>query len=158
MISDTKIYKGDQGMKAMLNGGPLRLNLPLRATLTKEEEPTWKADYDRAQRNSVQKKKQKRVQDFLTTLNRLSANLFAAISVAERQIAVLQDLHSVFSTSHRTTKEYERRYRLRQTPFYKNIATIPILSGDSEQIWPNALETIDEVVRVRKCFIKKVKG
>jgi len=158
MISDTKICRGDQGMKGIPNGGPLRLNFQLRATLTKEEEPVWKADYDRARRNKVQKGKEKRVQDLLTALNRLSANLFAAISVAERQIAVLQDLHSVFSTSYRTTKEYEKGYRLRQNPFHKNIATIPILSGGSEQIWPNALDTIDGVARVRKRFIKKVKG
>ena len=38
------------------------------------------------------KRKQKRVQDFLSSLGRLSASLFAAIGVAERQIAILQDL------------------------------------------------------------------
>ena len=45
------------------------------------------------------KRKQERVRDALTAVNRLSADLFAAISVAERQIAVLRDVHSVFVTS-----------------------------------------------------------
>ena len=42
------------------------------------------------------KRKQKRVQDFLSSLNRLSASLFTAISVAEQQIAILRDLDSLF--------------------------------------------------------------
>ncbi|PUU79855.1 hypothetical protein B9Z19DRAFT_1080740 [Tuber borchii] len=102
--------------------------------------------------------KQKRVRDLLTDINRLSAVTFAVISVVERQIAVLQDLHSVFATSYRTrTREYEKRHPLRGNPFHKNVAPIPILSENPEQIWPNALDTIDEVIRGRKSFINKVK-
>jgi len=102
-------------------------------------------------------RKQKRVRDLLRALNRLSANLFAAISVAERQITILDDLHKVFLTSYQTkTKDYEKGHPLRRNPLHKDTITIPIFSGDPEQIWPNALDTIDEVVRERKCFIKKV--
>ena len=117
IISDTKVYEDDEGMK----------------------------------------KKQERVHDVLVTLSRLSADLFAAINVAERQIAVLQDVHSVFLISYRIkTKDYEKGY-LRRNPFYRSATPIPILSENSEQIWPNTLGTIDEVVRERKSFIKKVK-
>ena len=103
-------------------------------------------------------RKQERVHDVLVTLNRLSADLFATVNVAERQIAVLQDVHSVFLISYRIkTKDYEKGY-LRRNPFYRSATPIPILSENSEQIWPNTLDTIDEVVRERKSFIKKVKG
>jgi len=102
-------------------------------------------------------RKQKRVRDLLGALNRLSVDLFAAISVAERQITVLDDLHRVFLTSYQTkTKDYENGHPLRRNPLHKDTITIPIFSGDPEQIWPNALDTIDEVVRERKCFIKKI--
>ncbi|PUU80824.1 hypothetical protein B9Z19DRAFT_682159 [Tuber borchii] len=105
------------------------------------------------------KREQDRIQDLLTSLDVLAASSFAAISVAERQIVVLQDLHSVFLTSYRTkSKDYEKGYPLRQNPFHRNILTIPILSENPQQIWPNTLDTIDEVVRERKYFIKKVKG
>jgi len=91
------------------------------------------------------KKKQNTVRDLLTSLNSLAAELFAAISVAKRQIAVLQDLHNVFLTSYR------------RKPFHKNFAPIPILSDHREQIVPSTIETIDEVVRERESFIKKIK-
>ncbi|PUU82961.1 hypothetical protein B9Z19DRAFT_1061393 [Tuber borchii] len=105
------------------------------------------------------KRRQRRVQDLLTSLNRLSASLFAAMGVAERQIAVLQDLHGLFSTSCRTkTKDQGKEYPLRRNHFYKNIAPIPILSENSEQIWPNTLDAIDEVVCERKRFIRKIEA
>ena len=105
------------------------------------------------------KRKQKRVQDLLTSLNRLSVSLFAAIGVVERQIAILQDLHGLFLTSCRTKiKDYEKGYSLRQNSFYNNIAPIPILSENSEQIWPNTLDAVDEVVQERKFFVKKVRA
>ena len=86
------------------------------------------------------KREQKRFQDFLSSLNRLSVSLFAAIGVAEPHIAILQDLHCLFLASCRTKiKDYEKRYSLRQNPFYKNIAPISILSENSEQIWPKCL-------------------
>ena len=68
------------------------------------------------------KREQRRVQDLLSSLNRLSATLFAAIGVAEQQIAILQDLHCLFLASCRTKiQDYEKRCSLRQNPFYKNI-------------------------------------
>ena len=98
-----------------------------------------------------------RGRDPLAALNKLSGDLFAAISVAKRQIAVLRDLHSVFLTSYRTkTKDYEKGYPLRRNPFHRNVAPIPILLENPEQIWPNTLDTIDEVVRGRESFIKEV--
>ena len=104
------------------------------------------------------KKKQKRVQDLLTSLNTLSASLFATVSVGKRQIAILQDLHSVLLTSYRTkTKGYEKGYPLRRNPFYRKVTPIPILSEQPEQIWPDTLDTIDEVVREKKSFIEEVK-
>jgi len=100
-----------------------------------------------------------RVQDLLTALNRLSTDLFAAISLAERQIAVLQDLYSVFSTSYRTKSgDSEKGHLLRQNPFHRNVVSIPVLSENPEEIWPKTLDTIDEVIRERKSFIKKVRG
>jgi len=102
------------------------------------------------------KTKQNRVRDLLTSLNKLSARLFAVISVAERQISVLQDLHSIFLPSYKAkTKDYKKGYPLRRNPFHKDVA--PTLPENSEQMWPNTLDTIDEVVRERKSFIQKVK-
>ena len=97
--------------------------------------------------------------NFLASLNTLSEGLVAAISVAERQIAVLHDLQTVFSTIYRTkATDPEKGYTLRQSPFVKNIALTPILSEDPEQVWPNILGAIDEVVQERKSFIEKIKG
>ena len=113
---------------------------------------------EQVRQNNVRERKQRKVRGLLASFNRLSAALFAAISVAERQIAVLKDLHTLFLTSYRTkTKEYEKEYPLRRNPFYRNVAPIPILSENPEQIWPNTLDTIDEVVREREYFIRKVK-
>ena len=131
---------------------PLALGkIPSRTGWTTIHSPSWSYPQDRrtAPLRTL----------LLTSLNRLSASLFAAIGVAERQIAVLQDLHSLFLTSYRTKiKDYEKEYSLRQNPFYKNIAPIPILPENSEQIWPKTLDAIDEVVQERKCFVKKVRA
>ena len=80
--------------------------------------------------------------------------------MAERQIAILQDLHSLFLTSYRTKiQDYEKRYSLRQNPFYKNIAPIPILSEYSEQIClNNIMDTINLVVGERKIFITTIEA
>jgi len=100
-----------------------------------------------------------RVPSLLTSLNSLSAISFATISVAERQVVLLQDLHRVFSTSYQTkTKDGEKEYRLRENPFFKDIVLTPILSEYPERAWPNILGTIDEVLGERKSFIKKIKG
>jgi len=102
---------------------------------------------------------QEGVRGLLTVLSRLSTGLFAAIGVVERQITVLQDLHSLLSTSCLTkTRDSEKGPQLRRNPFHKSTARIPILPENSEQIWPNTLETINEVVRERESFIEKVKG
>lgn len=159
MISDAEVYENDQGMERIPQDEPQRVKLPTGLNFTEEEEYQLEVElYDRARQKNIQKRKQKRVRDLLTVLNGLSANLFAALSVAERQIAVLQDLHSIFFTSYRTkSKDYEKGYPLRRNPFHKNVVTIPILSENPEQMWPNTLETINEVVRERESFIKNIK-
>jgi len=102
---------------------------------------------------------QKRAQALLTTFNSLSGDFLATLSVVERQVAVLQDLRRVFSTGDPTkAKNSENEYKLRQNPFFKYIALAPILSEYPERVWPNILGTIDEVVRERKSFTKKIKG
>ena len=123
-----------------------------------EKEKEWNEKDERARQNNDRKRKHMRARQLLASLNTLSEAFFAAINVAERQIAVLQDLHSVFLTNYRKkTEDNKKGYPLQQNPFYKNIAPIPILSENSEQIGQNTLETIDEVVRKRKIFIKRVK-
>ena len=123
-----------------------------------EEGPRRGEDRERARENSVWKSKQWRILGLIASFNRLAASLLAAISVAERQIAVLQNLHDLFLTSCRTEiKGHEKGYPFRENPFYKNIAPIPILSEISDQISPNTLDVIGELVRERKCFMKKVR-
>ena len=158
MISEAKAYEDNQGIRGIPDDNLQNLKLSRPKNLTCAEKRRWDMDYDRALQHRVWKRKQRRVRDLVASLNRLSADLFAAISVAERQIAVLQDLHCLFLTCCRTKiKDYEKEYPLRQNPFYKNIVPIPIFSENSGKILPNTLETIDEVVRERKCFIEKVK-
>ncbi|PUU82948.1 hypothetical protein B9Z19DRAFT_253989 [Tuber borchii] len=140
------------------DSNPQHLESSFEPGLSREEILSRGEGYERARQSNIEAGEQRSARDLLASLNRLSASLFATVSVAERQIAILRDLHSVFLTSYRTkTKDYEKGSRLRQNPFYKNVATIPVLSENPEQIWTNALDTIDEVVRERKCFIKKTK-
>jgi len=156
MISDAIIYEDNQGMGTIPEDNP-PVRLQPRVGLTWGEEETWRwyEDHELVRQNNVRKRKQRRIRDLIASLNRLSASLLAAISVAERQIAVLQNLHDLFFTSCRTgVGGFEKGYPLRENPFYKNMAPIPILSEGSNQIWPNTLDAIDEVVRERKCFIK----
>ena len=153
MISDPKAYEHDQGMARIPD------NARPRWAPTNEGLFNFDEHCERVKENNAWEKKQMRVRFLLTSLNSLLAALFATISVAERQVAVLQDLHSVFLTSYRTkAKDGEKGYPLRQNPFFKNVALIPILSENLQQIWPNTLDTIDEVVRERESFIKKIKG
>ena len=159
MILEAKTCERNQGMRRNPADLPLPRSLEPGVTLTDEVRRRMQKEDEQVRQNNVWEKKQRRVRGLHSSFNRLSAALLAAISVAERQIAVLQDLHSVLSTSYRTkTKEYEKGYPLRRNPFHRNVASIPILSENPEQIWPNTLDTIDEVVRERKSFIKKVKG
>ena len=140
------------------DSNPQNLESSFEPGLTQEERSSLGEDSERTRQSNVEAGKQRSSRGLLASLNRLSASLPATVSVAERQIEILRDLHSVFLTSYRTkTKDYEKGNRLRQNPFYKNVATIPILSENPEQIWTNALDTIDEVVGERKCFIKKIK-
>ena len=144
IISDAAKYEDDQEMKRIPEDEPLWFELPSRVRATESQ---WEVERDRVRQSKVWKGKQKRVRGLLTTLNSLSADLFAATSVAERQIALLHDLHSLFLTSCRTKiKDYEKGYPLRQNPLYKNIAPIPIFSANSEQTWQNTLDTIGEAV------------
>ncbi|CAZ79523.1 unnamed protein product [Tuber melanosporum] len=146
MISDAKTYENNQGMKGIAEDSPPGLVLPPETTPEKRRELI--EDLERIRQDNVWGRKQNRVRELLASLNRLSAALFAAISVTERQIAVLQDLHNVLLTGHR---------RKTGNPFFRITAPIPILSKNREQIWPNTLDTIDEVVRERKSFIEKIK-
>ncbi|PWW79092.1 hypothetical protein C7212DRAFT_355230 [Tuber magnatum] len=152
MISDAETYEDNQGMEVIAEDPATMLGLLPGTTLT----PQQVEDYEQARKDNVQREKQRRVRRLLASLNSLSAALFAAMSVAERQIAVLEDLHSVFLTSHR--RKTKDRNGGRQNPFHKSIALIPILLENREQIWPNTLDTIDEVVQERKTFIEKIKG
>ncbi|KAG0641316.1 hypothetical protein HOY80DRAFT_1135348 [Tuber brumale] len=159
VISDAKTYEDSQGMRGIPADEPLPLKLPLGVVLTEKEELKRKEYCKRVRQNKILKRKQGRVRDLLTSLNRLSAALFAAISVAERQITILQDMSCLFLRSYQTeTKDREKRYPLGQNPFNKDIAPTPILAESPGQIWPNTSDTIDEVVRERKSFIKKIKG
>ena len=153
MISDANIYELNQGMSGIPTDWPHR-----GVKLTVEDMMKMDGEDELVRQKNVRERKQRRIRELPTALNSLSAGLFAAISVAERQISVLQDLHNVFLTSYRTrTKDYEKGYPLRQNPFYNNIAPIPILSENSEQVSQNALNTIDKLIRERESFIKKLK-
>ena len=128
----------------------------MRRILAEEVQGGMEEEAEQVRQNNIRERKQRKVRGLLASLNSFSAALFAAISVAERQIAILQDIHSVFLTSYRTkTRDHQEGYR--RNPFHRNFAPIPILSENPEQIWPNTLDTVDEVVRERKSFIKKLK-
>ncbi|PWW79093.1 hypothetical protein C7212DRAFT_360614 [Tuber magnatum] len=96
------------------------------------------------------------VQKLLTSLDTLSADLFAVISMAERQIAILDDLHGVLLASYRTkARNHDERSSLRQNPSHKNVALALTLAENPEQMWQNTSDSIDEVVQKRKSFIKR---
>ncbi|PWW79095.1 hypothetical protein C7212DRAFT_360616 [Tuber magnatum] len=153
IISEPNSHGSDQEMNEIPNTLP---ELPPGITLPPREQSRTK-DHDRVQQKNATKE-ERGVRD-LIFFNRLLAGLFAAISVAERQIAILQDLHSVFWTSYRTgNKVHEKRYPLRQNAFYKNIALIPAPPENTGEMWPDTLDIIDEVIRERKSVIKRVKG
>jgi len=158
MISDAKTYERNQGMRGIPEDRPQRASLKKGMELTQEDLEGMGQEDEEVRQKNVRERKHRKVRGLLASFNSLSAALFAAISMAERQIAVLHDLHSLFLTSYRTkTRKYEKGYPLRRNPFYRNVAPIPILSENPEQIWPNTLDTIDEVIRERKSFIEQVK-
>ena len=158
IMSDANTYENNQGMAQILDDVPILL-LPLLDLAHPEEEILpWDKNFERARQNNVRNRKWRRVRDLLTSLNRLSASLFAAISVTERQIAVLQDLHTLFLTKGQAkTKAREGGHPLRQNPSLKDIAPTPILSENHEQLWSGNLVTIDRALRERKSFIQKIK-
>ena len=159
MISDAEIYEDNQGMERISADNPPNLRQSLAMCPTERGRLEWDEKYERARQNKVRERKQRRVQGLHVSLNKLSATFLTAISVVERQIAVLQNLQSLFLTSHRVgTNDYGKEYQLRQTPFYKNIAPTPIPLANPEEIWPKTLDAIDEVVQERKCFIEKIKA
>ncbi|PUU82943.1 hypothetical protein B9Z19DRAFT_1073806 [Tuber borchii] len=158
MILDSKTYEDNQGMAGIPDDAPAQLRPWLEMVHSKEELLKWDRVYERVRQNTVRKRKQGRIRDLHIFLNRLSATFLATISVAEQQVAVLQDLHGLFSTSYRTkTKDGEKEYPLWQNPLLKNIFPIPIISQNPEQEWQNTLDIIGQVVRERKSFIKKIK-
>ena len=159
MISDAKKYENNQGMEPNPDDVPLELQYLLKSIPEEEEELLRKEKvYEQALQKNVLNRKRERVRDLLTSLNRLSASLFAAISVAERQIAVLQDLYTLFLTRDQTkTKAREGGYPLRHNSSFKDTAPTLTLSENAEQLWPGDLVAIDRVVRERESFIKKIK-
>ena len=158
MISDSKTYEDNQGMAGIPDDAPVQLRPWLEMVHSREELLKWDRVYEKVRQNTVRKRKQGRIRDLHIFLNRLSACFLATISVAEQQVAVLQDLHSLFSTSYGTkTKDGEKEYPLRQNPLLKKVFPIPIISQNPEQEWQNTLDTIGQVARERKSFIKKIK-
>ncbi|KAG0128938.1 hypothetical protein HOY82DRAFT_621333, partial [Tuber indicum] len=144
IISDATTFEGNLGMEEDA------ADVQLPARVSPNESDLYSA------RENLWKRKQAKVRDLLTSLNTLSTALFGAINVAERQIEVLQDIRNLFSTSHlRKVRSYEQ---IGQNSFHKAIAPIPFPPGKTEQVIPGTLEAIDEVVRERKSFIKKLKG
>ena len=145
MISDGKTYQDNQELMGITADQLRQLSLVMIFT----------KDYEKPQRKFIRKIKQRSVRN-IASINRLSAGLSAAIKVAERQIALLQNLHTVFLTSYRTkTKDREKRYPPQKTHFWTG--PIPVLSEYPEQAWQNILDAIDEVVRERKSFIREIK-
>jgi len=158
MISDAGTYEDNQGMERTPKDDPSNLEPSLEISLVEEEKLRRYQDYERTRQGKIRERKQRRVRELLTSFNMLSAALFAALSVTERQISILQDIHSVFLTSYRSkSRDNKKGYPLRRNPFHKHVAPIPTLSENPEQIWPKTLDTIDEVVRERQSFSKKVK-
>ena len=159
MILEAKTCERNQGMRRNPADLPRPRSPEPGVILTDEVRRRMQTEDEQMRQNNVRERKQRKVRGLHSSFNKLSAALFAAISVAERQIAVLQDLHSVLSTNCRTKpKSDQNQSPLRQNSFYRNVVQIPILSENPEQIWPNTLDTINEVVRERVSFIKKVKG
>ena len=155
MISDAKIHEHNHGMAQISADEPILLQPILRLVRTRKPLGTL---YQGSWQNNVLERKRRNVRDLLTSLNRLSASLLAAISVAERQIAILQDLHNLFLTrDQEKNKAHVRGSPLRQTPSFKDVAPTPISSENPEQLCPGDLVAIDQVVRERKSFIKKIK-
>ena len=158
MILEAKTCERNQGMRISPADLPLPRSPESGVTLTSEIQRRMREEDEQVQQNNVRERKQRKVRGLLASLNSLSAALFAAIGVAERQISILQDIQSVFLTSYRTkTKDYQKGYPLPRNPFHRSVASIPILSENPEQIWPNTLDTVDEVIRERKSFIRKLK-
>jgi len=157
IISDAQTYHDNQGMKRTPDDAPVQLRPWLEMVHSEEEILQWDKVYERVRQNTVRKRKQERIRDLLTSLNELSASLFAAISVAERQVAILHDLHSLFLTSSRTKTKYRGGENpLLQSLLQKNISPIPMVSENPEQTWQNTLDTIDEVVGERESLIKRI--
>ncbi|PUU82955.1 hypothetical protein B9Z19DRAFT_1119907 [Tuber borchii] len=145
MISDAKTYQDNQKQRGIPADRLRQLSLGM----------IFSKDHERSRREIVLKIKQRSARN-IASINRLSAGQSAAIKVAERQIALLQNLHTLFLTSYLTkTKDREKRYPLQKTSFWKG--PIPILSEYPEQVWLNILDAIDEVVRERKSFIREIK-
>ncbi|PUU82954.1 hypothetical protein B9Z19DRAFT_1190015 [Tuber borchii] len=160
MISDAKTYEDNQGMERIPDHEPQLRGFwrRLPSSLMKKQKSSY--PYERARQNRVHKCKQRRVRDLLTSLNSLSAALFAAIAVAERQTVVLLDLRKMLLAScqtEATSKNHEERYPPHRSPSYKRVPGILTPLKYPEQEWRNILGTINEMVQERKSFIQKIK-
>ncbi|PWW79097.1 hypothetical protein C7212DRAFT_153698 [Tuber magnatum] len=124
---------------------------PHRGAISTPGEPRRGGDY---QQNYFQRNQRRAL---LTSLNRHSAALFSVIMVAERQIELLHDLHRVFSTIYPArTQDHGGNQSPKNRP-YQNIFPRPILLESPGEIQSNSLDTIDELIRERILFIKKIK-
>ena len=159
MISDARTHEDNQGVERNPDDVPLELRRLLKSISPEEQKLLRKEKvFEQARQENVLNRKRRKVRGLLTSLNRLSASLFAAISVAERQITVLQELYTLLSKRDQIkTKAREGGYPLRQNSSFKDIAPTLTPSENPEQLWPGDLVAIDRVVRERKSFIKKIK-
>lgn len=63
MISDAKTYEDNQGMTGIPVDKPQREEPQLGVILAEEDQQGWKEEDERVRRNSVRKRKQRRVRD-----------------------------------------------------------------------------------------------
>jgi len=145
MMSNGEEYEGNQEMRIIPTDDPQQEELVPGVVPSARVQQGGLEGYEGARQNTIQKRKQRSVEDLFASLSGLSAGLFAATSVVEKQLAVLEDLRGVFSTGSR------------KTPYLRNAALIPILSEYPEQV-SRISETIGELLLERKSFIKKLKN
>jgi len=150
-MSDGESHEGNQEME-MVPADYRQQREPIPRVLSlsaqegeREGQYGGRENHEEARQTSVQKRKQGSIQELFASLNGLSAGLFAATSVAERQVTLLDELRSVFSTS------------CGNPEYLRNASLIPILSEYPVQV-ATILKTIEELIREREAFIRKVKS
>ncbi|CUS12892.1 unnamed protein product [Tuber aestivum] len=151
IIADEKCYESEQKRNRTLDVGP-----ELPPDLAREEKQRLKEGYKKAQQKSFSKE-QGRGQD-LISFNKLLVGLFAVISVAERQIEILQDIRRVFSATYPTSnKAHQTGHPRPQNALYGNAALIPALPECTKDERPDTLDIIDKIVRERKSVIAHIR-